>query len=86
MYSINSPAIAPPPPPPPPPYPYPSPSDTELGALKGEYEEEVRTLESVITRQREELLVACERADAAEREVGVSIQIRPTPPTIAAQL
>ena len=45
--------------------------DTEIGNLNEEYEEEVRTLETVIVQLREELSAANERAEAAEREVGV---------------
>ena len=45
--------------------------DTEIGNLKEEYEEEVRTLETVIVQLREELSAANERAEASEREVGV---------------
>ena len=44
--------------------------DAEIGDVRGEYEGEIRTLESLVTRLREELVQCRERAEGAERELG----------------
>jgi hypothetical protein len=44
--------------------------DAEIGEVRGEYEGEIRTLESLVTRLREELVQCRERAEQAERELG----------------